>query len=251
MQLDFKNVKIWIEDDYEKMSAVCADVIKTQMLTKPSSNIGFATGGTPVGTYKALIGMCNRKEIDFSGISAYNLDEYYPILKSDSQSYDYFMKDNLFNHVNIPKDRLFIPNGEAKDIAVECVEYEKCVLDANVDLQILGLGLNGHIGFNEPGAAFTGKTNYIHLDESTIQANARFFEKYEDVPKNAITMGIKTIMLAKKLLIMISGANKADIAEKVFFGDITPQVPASVLQLHQDVVAVLDKEAGSKILKRI
>ncbi len=251
MQIDLNNIKVFIEEDYDKLSKKCAEVIKAQMNSKPDSNIGFATGGTPVGTYKELIRMNAEKEVDFSGITAFNLDEYYPILKSDSQSYDYFMKDNLFNHVNIKKDRLFIPNGEAKDVDLECEEYEKHVMSAGVDLQILGLGLNGHIGFNEPESVFTGKTHHVNLDESTINANARFFNSYEEVPKSALTMGIKTIMMAKKILIMISGENKAEIAEKIFFGDITPFVPASVLQLHPDVTAVLDKEAGSRIMKRI
>ena len=239
------NIKIYIMDDYEQMSIQAAAIVAEQINRKPDSVIGFATGSTPVGMYKELIKLNKAGKLSFSGIIAFNLDEYFPIKKSNAQSYDYFMKDNLFNHVNIDKSKLNIPDGEATDAQAECIAYEgKIKASGGIDLQILGMGNNGHIGFNEPADAFTNMTNCITLDKSTIEANARFFQSVNEVPIKALTMGIKTIMLARKIVLLVNGEKKAKILKDSLLGNITPKVPASALQLHQNVVAVVDKEAG-------
>lgn len=242
------NIKIFIMDDYKGLSKKCAELIAAQINEKPESVVGFATGGTPVGTYGELIKMHKAGKLDFSRITAFNLDEYYPIKKENDQSYDYFMKDNLFNHVNVDFARLNIPNGEAEDAKRECLEYEGKIKNAGgIDFQVLGLGLNGHIGFNEPEEVFSAQTHLVDLDESTVEANSRFFNSIGEVPKNALTMGIKTIMHAKTILLMANGEKKAQIVRESLFGKITPSVPASVLQLHQNVIAVLDKEAAKNL----
>ena len=196
--------------------------------------------------------MYKEEALDFSHITTFNLDEYHPIAKSNPQSYDYFMKENLFNHVGIDPARTHIPNGECEDPHLECAEYEaKIAAAGGIDLQLIGIGLNGHIGFNEPSNHFTRSTNYIELTDSTIQANRRFFASEKDVPRHALTMGIRTIMSARKILLIANGELKAGILEKVLFGDIMPQVPASVLQLHRDVTVVLDKYASTYIAPRL
>ena len=246
MDYELGNIQFYVEDTYEMMSRKAARLLSDQINKKTDSVIGFATGGTPVGTYEALIQMYENKEVDFSQITTFNLDEYYPIQKSDSQSYDLFMKENLFNHINIAPARLHIPNGEAKDIDAECRDYEQQIAHAGgIDLQILGIGLNGHIGFNEPAQSFAAKTHYVQLDESTIEANARFFTSRDQVPKAAVTMGIKTIMMARHILLLVNGEKKAGILKEMIHGPITPTVPASVLQLHPHVTIVTDKPAAS------
>lgn len=241
-----ENIKIYVMDDYEKLSEKAAELIAGQLNKKPESVMGFATGSTPVGTYKALIKMYEGGKADFSKITAFNLDEYFPIKKENDQSYDYFMKDNLFNHVNVDFAKLNIPNGDVTDVEKECSAYEEKIKNAGgIDLQLLGIGLNGHIGFNEPEEVFSTKTHLITLDESTVEANSRFFSSIDEVPKNALTMGIKTIMHAKIILLVANGEKKAQIIKEALFGEITPRVPASVLQLHQNVIVVLDKEAAS------
>ena len=203
---------------------------------------------TPIGTYKELIKAYENGDLDFSLVKTANLDEYRGLEKTNDQSYDYFMKDNLFNHININFENLNIPNGEKPDAEEECARYEAVVKAlGGQDLQLLGMGHNGHIGFNEPADEFPKETHCVDLQESTIQANKRFFEKVEDVPTQAYTMGIGTIMQAKKILVVASGADKAEIVKKAFFGPITPQVPASILQLHPDVTVVVDEAAGSLI----
>lgn len=252
MKHKYQNFTIYIENDYESLSHTAAKIIAAQIKERPSGIFGFATGGTPVGTYKCLIEMNKANEIDFSQITTFNLDEYYPINKTNSQSYDFFMKENLFGYVNINHEKIHIPNGEAKDVASECENYECQIADAGgIDFQILGIGLNGHIGFNEPAETFQTFTHYVSLDTTTIEANSRFFESVAEVPKSAITMGIKTIMMSRRILLIINGAQKADIAYETVFGSITPRVPASVLQLHHDVTIVLDREAAEKMLPRI
>jgi len=242
------NMKIFVAENYEDMSRTCADFIAAQVKGKASSVLGLATGSTPIGTYQELIKMHKAGEVDFSAVTTFNLDEYYPIQKSSDQSYDYFMKEQLFNHINIDFARVHIPNGEAADIAAECEAYERKIKAAGgVDFQILGIGLNGHIGFNEPDDTFAARTHQVRLDDSTIEANARFFASKDDVPKQAVTMGIGTIMMAKTVLLMINGAKKAEIAKQTILGGITPRVPASVLQLHQNVLVVLDKDASSSL----
>ena len=236
--------------DYADMSRKAANIIAAQVILKPDCVLGLATGSTPIGTYKELIKGYENGDLDFSLVKTANLDEYRGLEKSNDQSYDYFMKANLFNHININFDNLNIPNGENPDADAECKRYEAVVKElGGQDLQLLGMGHNGHIGFNEPCDHFVKDTNCVTLAQSTIEANARFFASKEEVPTQAYTMGIGTIMQAKKILVVVSGADKADIVEKAFFGDITPQVPASILQLHADVVVVGDEAAFSKIKK--
>ena len=241
-------MKIIKTKDYADMSRKAANIIAAQVITKPDCVLGLATGSTPIGTYKELIKAYENGDLDFSLVKTANLDEYRGLEKSNDQSYDYFMKANLFNHININFDNLNIPNGEKPDAEEECKRYEEVVKAlGGQDLQLLGMGHNGHIGFNEPADEFPKETHCVDLQESTIQANKRFFEKVEDVPTQAYTMGIGTIMQAKKILVIASGVDKAEIVKKAFFGPITPQVPASILQLHPDVTVVVDEAAGSLI----
>ena len=234
--------------DYDDMSRKAANIIASQIVLKPDCVLGLATGSTPIGTYKNLVAAYENGDLDFSLVKTANLDEYRGLEKTNDQSYDYFMKDNLFNHININFDNLNIPNGEKPDAEEECKRYEAVVKAlGGQDLQLLGMGHNGHIGFNEPADEFPKETHCVDLQESTIQANKRFFEKVEDVPTQAYTMGIGTIMQAKKILVIASGVDKAEIVKKAFFGPITPQVPASILQLHPDVTVVVDEAAGSLI----
>ena len=242
------NMKIIKTKDYADMSRKAANIIAAQVIMKPDCVLGLATGSTPIGTYKELIKAYENGDLDFSLVKTANLDEYRGLEKTNDQSYDYFMKENLFNHININFENLNIPNGEKPDADEECARYEAVVKAlGGQDLQLLGMGHNGHIGFNEPADEFPKETHCVDLQESTIQANKRFFEKVEDVPTQAYTMGIGTIMQAKKILVVASGADKAEIVKKAFFGPITPQVPASILQLHPDVTVVVDEAAGSLI----
>lgn len=234
--------------DYNEMSRVAANMIAAQMIMKPDSVLGLATGSSPIGTYKELIKKNEAGDIDFSDITTVNLDEYRGLPRTNDQSYYYFMNDNLFNHVNIDKARTHVPNGEVADAETECSNYEALIKElGGVDLQLLGLGHNGHIGFNEPADTFAKATNCVDLQESTIEANKRFFASIDDVPRQAYTMGIGTIMNAKKILVVVSGADKAEIVKKAFTGPVTPHVPASVLQFHPDVTVVCDAEAYAKL----
>ncbi|HHV50627.1 MAG TPA: glucosamine-6-phosphate deaminase [Clostridiales bacterium] len=224
---------------YEEMSRVAANIIAAQIILKPDSVLGLATGSSPVGTYKRLIEMCKSGDLDFSRITTVNLDEYCGLDGSHEQSYRYFMDVNLFNHVNIDKANTHVPSGTASDFNQECKRYDQLIEGlGGIDLQLLGIGHNGHIGFNEPEDFFEKGTHLVDLKQSTIDANSRFFERKEDVPRQAITMGIKTIMSAKKVLLIASGADKKEILEKALYGPITPQVPASILQLHNDLTVV-------------
>ncbi len=251
MLLNLGNIKIHIEKDFSTACELGANIIKEKLSKKPNSVIGFATGGTPIPMYKHLIEMCNHQEINFSEMVTFNLDEYFPISKENDQSYYYFMRENLFNHINVNFDNLHIPNGLASDVEKECADYENLIKTLGpIDLQILGMGLNGHIGFNEPDNKFTQGTNYVALQESTITANARFFNSIDDVPKKALTMGIKTIMMSTEILLLVNGEKKADILEQALFGEISPHVPASALQLHQNVTILADESAVANILKR-
>ena len=233
------NMRIIKTKDYADMSRKAANIIAAQVILKPDCVLGLATGSTPIGTYKELIKGYENGDLDFSLVKTANLDEYRGLEKSNDQSYDYFMKANLFNHININFDNLNIPNGENPDADAECKRYEEVVKAlGGQDLQLLGMGHNGHIGFNEPADEFVKETHCVDLQESTIQANKRFFEKIEDVPTTAITMGMMSIMQAKKVLLIANGPKKKDIVEKSFFGPITPKVPASILQLHPDVTVI-------------
>ena len=241
-------MKIYKAKDYKDMSRKAANIISAQVIMKPNCVLGLATGSTPIGTYDQLVEWYNKGDLDFSEVTTVNLDEYKGLPRTNDQSYYYFMHQHLFDRVNIDPERTNVPNGMEPDAEKECGRYEELIRSlGSVDLQLLGLGHNGHIGFNEPGEAFEKETHCVELTESTIEANKRFFASADDVPKQAYTMGIKTIMQAKKILIVVNGENKADIVERAFFGPVTPEVPASILQLHNDVTLVGDEAALAKI----
>lgn len=224
---------------YEELSTKAANIIAAQIINKPNCVLGLATGSSPVGTYDKLTEYFNNGAIDFSTVTSVNLDEYVGLDGSNDQSYRYFMNKNLFDRVNIDKANTYVPSGTAEDIEQEGEEYDKLIKKlGGIDLQLLGIGLDGHIGFNEPEEFFTGKTHLVSLDPSTIKANARFFASEADVPTKAITMGMMSIMQAKKVLLIANGAAKKEILEKAFFGPITPFVPASILQLHPDLTVI-------------
>lgn len=230
------------------MSRKAANIISAQVIMKPDCVLGLATGSTPIGLYQQLVAWYEKGDLDFSEVRTVNLDEYKGLSRENDQSYYYFMHHNLFDHVNLPDENSHLPNGMEPDSDKECRRYSELIRSmGGVDLQLLGIGHNGHIGFNEPGDAFDNDVHCVDLTQSTIEANKRFFASADDVPKQAYTMGIKTIMQAKKILIVASGEDKADIVRDAFFGPITPKVPASVLQLHNDVTLVADEAALSKI----
>ena len=241
-------MKIYKAKDYKDMSRKAANIISAQVIMKPNCVLGLATGSTLIGTYDQLVEWYNKGDLDFSEVTTVNLDEYKGLPRTNDQSYYYFMHQHLFDRVNIDPERTNVPNGMEPDAEKECGRYEELIRSlGGVDLQLLGLGHNGHIGFNEPGEAFEKETHCVDLTESTIEANKRLFASADDVPKQAYTMGIKTIMQAKKILIVVNGENKADIVERAFFGPVTPEVPASILQLHNDVTLVGDEAALAKI----
>lgn len=250
--IKLNDMTIYVAKNYDEMSQKGAEIIAELLKAKPDAALGLATGGTPVGMYKELIEMNKKGEISFKEVSSYNLDEYYPIEKTNDQSYDYFMRDNLFNHVDIDLNNTHIPNGMAADCAAEGKAYDELVRSTGgVDIQVLGIGGNGHIGFNEPCDVFDPITHQVALDERTIRDNARFFNSIEEVPTQAITMGIGTIMTAKSILLLASGKGKAPIVKEMLLGKVTPQVPASILQFHKDVKIVLDEEAAAELLSEI
>ena len=234
--------------DYNDMSRKAADILSAAVIMKPGCVLGLATGSTPLGIYKYLADLYKGGRVDFSQAVAINLDEYRGIAPDAEQSYRYFMNANLFSKINIPLENRHIPNGLAADPAEECKRYDS-VIDAcgGIDIQLLGIGLNGHIGFNEPQDEFVTDTHVVDLTESTINANSRFFDKPGDVPVQAYTMGIRSIMRARRILLAVSGAEKAEIVKRSFFGGITPHVPASILLLHADVTIIGDEGALSLI----
>ena len=239
-------MRIYQAKNYYEMSCKAATMIASQIILKPDSTLGLATGSTPLGTYERLINKYLEGELDFSHINTINLDEYVGLDKNNNQSYYYYMYHELFSKINIPDSQYHLLNGMAKDSEEECCRYEKLIKDlGGIDLQLLGVGLNGHIGFNEPCDYFSKGTHLAKLTENTIKANSRFFENIEDVPCYAYTMGIKNIMEAKKIILIANGKVKAEIMKKIIEGPITPQVPASVLQLHNEVTVILDQEASS------
>ena len=241
-------MQIYKATDYKDMSRKAANIISAQVIMKPNCVLGLATGSTPIGTYQQLIEWYKKGDLDFSDVTTVNLDEYKGLPRTNDQSYYYFMHQNLFDQVNINPENTHLPNGMEPNSEKECARYESLIHSlGGVDLQLLGLGHNGHIGFNEPGEAFEKETHCVDLQERTIEANKRFFASADDVPKQAYTMGIKTIMQAKKILVIVSGEDRADIVAKAFFGPVTPAVPASILQMHNDVTLVGDEAALSKI----
>ena len=241
-------MKIYETKDYQEMSRQAANILSAQVILKPDCVLGLATGSTPIGTYDQLVDWYNKGDVDFSQVRTLNLDEYRGLTRDNDQSYYYFMHKHLFDRVNIKLENTNVPDGTQEDAEKECARYEALIESmGGVDIQLLGLGHNGHIGFNEPAADFAVTTHCVDLTESTIEANKRFFESADDVPRQAYTMGIGTIMKAKKILLVVNGEGKADIVAKAFFGPVTPEVPASILQLHRDVTIVADKAALSKI----
>ncbi len=228
--------------NYEEMSALAADIIGAQVLLKPRCVLGLATGSSPIGTYQNLIEGYRKGRLDFSQVRTVNLDEYCGLTGDNPQSYRYFMDHQLFCHVNIPRENTFLPDGAAPDMEAESIRYEALVESlGGVDLQLLGIGHNGHIGFNEPADSFPAAVHQVELTPSTIQANSRLFDRVEDVPTRAITMGVGTILKADKIL-LIAGADKRAIVEEALYGKVTPQVPASALQLHRDVTVITCRE---------
>jgi glucosamine-6-phosphate deaminase len=251
MKKKIKGMTIFICQDYEEMSKKAANIVAAQLIIKPKSVLGLATGSTPAGMYEQLVKLYNQDDLDFSEVTTFNLDEYYPIQKTNEQSYYYYMRTNLFNHINVNDHSINIPNGETTNIQKECYDYDDAIyLHGGIDLQVLGIGNNGHIGFNEPDVRFESGTHLVKLDEETIKANARFFGSQEEVPTKAISMGIRTIMHSKKIVLLASGQSKAHIIEQMLLGDITPNVPASILQLHNEVTLILDKDAASNIFEK-
>lgn len=238
-------MRIIVCDNYDLLSKKAAQIVGSQMILNPKSILGLATGSTPIGMYKNLIKMYEEGLIDFSKTTTFNLDEYYQLPINNDQSYHYFMDENLFNHININRENIHIPNGMADDIDAECVLYDKMIDDNGIDIQVLGIGNNAHIGFNEPTINFNKGTHMVTLDESTREANARFFNSIDEVPTKAITMGTGSIFKSKKILLLASGANKAEAIYNTVHGKVTPEVPSSILQFHKDVIIILDKEAAS------
>ncbi|MEH7381160.1 glucosamine-6-phosphate deaminase [Bacillus sp. JJ1533] len=241
-------MKVIAVKDFKEMSQFAAAMISHQVKEKPNSVLGLATGGTVVGTYEELIRDHKQNKTSYENIQTVNLDEYLGIDKDHPNSYHHFMMENLFSHININQDNIHIPNGLANNYEEESIKYEKVISDlGGVDLQLLGIGVNGHIGFNEPGTPFDSATHVVELEESTRQANMRFFNSIEEVPTHAVTMGISTIMNSKKILLLVSGKTKAEILEKVINEDITETIPATVLKNHPDVTIIADEEALSLV----
>lgn len=242
-------MRIYQEENYDAMSRRAASIIAAEIIHKPNCVLGLATGSTPVGAYKELAAMNQRGEISFKEVRSVNLDEYKGLAPDHDQSYRYFMQTNLFDHIDIDVSNTKVPDGLAADAEAECAAYDKMIADLGyTDLQLLGLGRNGHIGFNEPDSCFTKETHVVDLTQSTIDANSRFFESADDVPRQALTMGMGCIMNARRILIVANGTDKADAIYHAFCGPITPECPASILQLHPDVVLVADKAALSKLV---
>ena len=230
-------MRIIVCENYEEVSKKAAQMILSQVTLKPNSVLGLATGSTPIGMYENLVKLNKNGDIDFSEVRTFNLDEYYKLPKESDQSYHYFMYKNLFDHININPENIHIPNGMTADVDAECERYDKLIKEAGgVDIQVLGIGNNAHIGFNEPTINFEKGTHLVELEESTIEANSRFFDNIEDVPKKAITMGVGSIFKSKKIMLIATGENKAEAIYNTVYGKVVPEVPASILQFHSDIV---------------
>ncbi len=241
-------MKIIKTKSYEDMSRKAANMIAAQIIMKPDCVLGLATGSTPIGLYDELARRYEKGDLDFSQVSSVNLDEYRGLTPENDQSYAYFMRKYLFDRVNIDLSHTNVPNGMAENAEEECRRYEELIASyKGVDLQLLGMGHNGHIGFNEPGSVFEKTTHCVTLSERTIEANKRFFASADDVPRQAYSMGIGTIMKARKILVVVNGEDKAEMLAKAFLGDVTPEIPASILQLHPDVTVVADAAACGKL----
>ena len=243
-------MRLYKAKNYEDMSRKAANIISAQVIMKPDCVLGLATGSTPIGTYKQLIEWYNKGDLDFSEVTTVNLDEYRGLPRENDQSYYYFMHENLFNHINLQKGRSFLPDGTEPDSEKACSNYNAIIRQVGgIDLQLLGIGRNGHIGFNEPDDHFSLETHCVDLTPSTINANKRFFAREEDVPRKAYTMGIGGIMMARRVVLVACGEDKAEAVAKTVSGPITPEVPASILQLHRDFVLIADEAALSQLEK--
>lgn len=239
-------MKIHIVEDYQELSIKAASIVASQLILKNNSVLGLATGSTPEGMYHQLAELNNKKLIDFSEVITFNLDEYLGLSPKHPQSYHYFMHHHLFDHINIPAQNVHVPSGQAQDMAQYCQDYDHQIINAGgIDLQVLGIGGNGHIGFNEPHTSLKVGTHVVDLTPETIAANSRFFTTPDEVPRQAVTMGMGSIMKAKRILLLASGKNKAPVIKETLSGRISTQVPASFLQLHHQLILILDKEAAS------
>lgn len=239
-------MKVIVKNNYLEISKLAAEYLINTVKENPHAILGLPTGSTPIGMYEEVVKQ--RHSISFQNVRTFNLDEYTDVDKSNINSYRYYMDKNLFSHIDINEENIHIPNGVTDDIEKECINYENALKSTGqMDIMYLGIGHNGHIGFNEPGDFFEPFTHVVKLSQDTINANLRFFDNIESVPKTAITMGIKTIMSAKKIILLASGQSKAEAISEMLKGKITPSVPASILQLHSDVVVIIDKEAAKKL----
>ncbi len=233
--------------NYEEMGEKACDLIVEKVNSLDNPVLGLATGSTPEGMYQQMIDSFQRNEVSFTKTTTFNLDEYVGLSGNNPNSYRFYMNDKLFKHIDLPANRAYLPNGDADDLQKECRDYETLMYKAEyIDVQVLGLGLNGHIGFNEPGTAFDSRTHIVDLDETTRKANARFFDSLDDVPKKAITMGIETIMESKKILLLVAGEKKAEAVYRLVNGETSEEFPASILQKHENVTLIADEEALSK-----
>lgn len=231
-------------DNYQQMSEKAAEYIIDRVTKVPGIKLGLATGGTPIGTYKHLIEDYQNNGTSYLNVTTFNLDEYIGLSGEDKNSYRYYMNDLFFNHIDINKEKTHVPQGDVGDMQTECLRYEELIAEnGGIDLQILGIGSNGHIGFNEPGTSFQSKTHIVDLAPSTIEANARFFNQLEEVPTMAITMGISTIMKSKEILLLVSGESKKEALEKLMNGHVDEKFPASILKNHPHVTIIADKAA--------
>ncbi|KQU19353.1 glucosamine-6-phosphate deaminase [Bacillus sp. Leaf13] len=235
--------------DYKEMSQSAANIVIRKVKENSKIKLGLATGGTPKGTYDALIEDHMQNNTSYENVTSFNLDEYIGLDSNDPNSYHYYMDQSLFAHININKEQTYLPNGTADNLDKECTRFDKMIETlGGIDLQILGIGQNGHIGFNEPGTSFSSGTHVVALEESTRQANARYFDSIDEVPTHAITMGIATIMKSKEILLLISGEEKAETLKKLIHGEITEEFPASILKKHNNVTIIADQKALSGVL---
>ena len=241
-------MKIYIVEDYEQMSIKAATIVASQVVLKNKAVLGLATGSTPEGMYARLVQMYKEGAVDFSEVTSFNLDEYIGLSPRHHQSYNYYMHHHLFSHINIMPENIFIPDGEAEDIDSFCKKYdEKIAVAGGIDIQVLGVGVNGHIGFNEPDRRLETGTHAVYLTRETIDSNSRFFSKIEEVPQRAVTMGMGSIMSARRIILLASGVNKAPVIKEMVNGKVKTEVPASFLQLHREAILILDKDAASLI----
>ena len=244
-------MKVIVTKNYEEMSKEAAKILLDQVKNNPHSTLGLATGSSPIGTYQEIIKAYQNGEVSFKNVTTYNLDEYCGIDITHPQSYYCFMHDNLFNHVDINEKNVHIPSarGTESEIKAQCNAYNEALKKANIDIQLLGIGGNGHIGFNEPGTSFEQETFVVTLAERTREDNKRFFNSIDEVPTHAVTMGIKNIMQAKSILMLISGEAKADTVVRLLSGEVSTDFPASILYRHEDVTVIVDEAAYSKMAK--